>query len=68
MCQEEVTKEGTAVVRYLVSYIDVDVLAWAIGSQMVVAKVPLTYENAKKIWLDVVENLPDVIEGAIEHL
>ena len=53
---------------FLEGYIDKSVLAEAVTNEMLDCKVPLTPENAKKIWLNVVEHLSDVIKEGIEHL
>jgi hypothetical protein len=53
--------------RFLEGFIDKGVLVVAVTNEMIDGKVPLTSENAKKIWLNVLERLSDVIKEAIEH-
>ena len=61
------SNESIAINLFLKDFIDVELLALVVIQYMQEAKVPLTSENAKKIWLNVLERLSDVIKEAIEH-
>jgi hypothetical protein len=61
-------KEIRRLIKRLDEYIDTNVLAEAVVDQMVDAEVPLTIEAARKIWLGVVEQIPDLIKETIERV
>ena len=51
----------------LAEWIDTDVIANAISEELEEQGVKLTLENAKAIWLDVLENeLPDALSSSVK--
>jgi hypothetical protein len=57
------------VAKVLKEYIDVNVLTEAVCQALVDAKVPLTIDNAKKLWLSFLENsLSENLKESIERV
>ena len=60
--------EPQSVEAELIDWIDLSVIAECVIEEMADQDVPLTLANAKKVWLDVLENLHSQLEVSVDRI